>query len=132
MPPKSSDIRDLGARYAKAWCSHSPEAVAAFYERDGQIAINNGPPLVGRAAIAEMAKGFYAAFPDLIVRMDDMRWAGNNALFVWTLEGRHSETRNFVKVGGWEEWVLSDKALVAVSCGYYDAVEYERQIAGGA
>ena len=79
-----------------------------------------------------MAKAFYAAFPDLIVRMDDARRAGDNAIFVWTLEGTHSETGNFVKVGGWEEWLLSGDLLVRESLGRYDAVEYERQVAHGA
>jgi uncharacterized protein (TIGR02246 family) len=131
MPATKPDIRDLGARYAKAWSSLSPDAVASFYEKDGRITINGGEPLVGRAAIAEMAKGFYDAFPNLIVRMDDIRMAGSNAIFMWTLEGTHSTTRNFVKVGGWEEWTLSADALVAASRGYFDAVEYERQIAHG-
>jgi uncharacterized protein (TIGR02246 family) len=127
-----SDIRAFGARYAAAWTSHVPDAVASFYEADGRITINGGEPLVGRSAIADMAKGFYSAFPDLVVRMDDVRRAGDNAIFVWTLEGRHSETGNAVKVGGWEEWRLSGDLLVRESLGRYDAVEYERQVAHGA
>jgi uncharacterized protein (TIGR02246 family) len=128
-----NDVRDLGAHYAKAWTSHVPEAVASFYEPDGRITINGGEPLVGRSAIAGMATGFYAAFPDLIVRMDDARRAGDGdrAIFVWTLEGTHCETGNFVKVGGWEEWLLSANLLVRESLGRYDAVEYDRQVAGG-
>ena len=63
-----SDIRVVGARYAEAWTSHAPDAVASFYEPDGRITINGGEPSVGRSAVAEMAKAFYAAFPDLIVR----------------------------------------------------------------
>ena len=127
-----SDIRAVGARYAEAWTSHAPDAVASFYEPDGRIRINRGEPLVGRSAIADMAKGFYSAFPDLVVRMDDVRKAGGNAIFVWTLEGTHSETGNFVKVGGWEEWLLSEDLLVRASLGRYDAVEYERQVADSA
>jgi hypothetical protein len=42
-------------RYAKAWCSQNPESVAAFYAENGSISINNGPPAVGRAAIAKEA-----------------------------------------------------------------------------
>ena len=61
-----NDIRDMAERYAKAWSSHSPEAVASFYEENGKISINNGDPIVGRAAIAEMAAGFYSEFPDLV------------------------------------------------------------------
>ncbi|MHC4092985.1 MAG: YybH family protein [Planctomycetota bacterium] len=49
---------DMAARYAKAWSSNSPEAVASCYEEDGRISINNGEPIVGRAAIAEMAQGW--------------------------------------------------------------------------
>ena len=126
-----TDLQGLGAGYAEAWTSHSPDAVASFYEPDGRITINGGEPLVGRAAIADMARGFYAAFPDLIVRMDDIRKAGDNAIFVWTLEGTHSETGNFVRVGGWEEWRLSGNLLVHESLGRYDGAEYDRQVANG-
>jgi uncharacterized protein (TIGR02246 family) len=124
-------IRDMAERYAKAWCSHSPEAVASFYEETGRIVINNGEAIVGRAAIADMTKGFFSEFPDLVVHLDDIRTAGHNAIFVWTLEGTHSETGNSVKVGGWEEWTLSDNLLVSASLGRFDAVEYARQVAEG-
>ena len=131
MALNPNDIRDMAERYAKAWSSHSPEAVASFFEEDGRISINNGEPIVGRAAIAEMAQGFYREFPDLVVHLDEVRTAGNNAIFVWTLEGKHSETGNFVKVGGWEEWTLSDNVLVSSSLGRFDAAEYDRQVAEG-
>jgi uncharacterized protein (TIGR02246 family) len=126
-----NDIRNMAERYAEAWSSHSPEAIASFYEEDGEISINNGEFTVGRAAIAEMAKGFYSEFPDLVVHMDDIRTAGHNAIFVWTLEGKHSETGNSVKVRGWEEWTLSDNILVSSSLGRFDAMEYDRQVAEG-
>lgn len=132
MPLDSNAIRDMAAAYARAWSSGSPEAVAAFYEENGRITINDGEPIVGRAAIAEMAQGFYKEFPDLVVHMDDIRTAGNNAIFVWTLEGKHSETGNRVRVGGWEEWLLSDDVRVAESRGRFDAADYDRQVAGGA
>ncbi len=129
LEPKT--VGDMAQEYAKAWSSHSPEAVASFYEEDGKIMINKGDPIVGRVAIAEMAQGFYNEFPDLVVHLDDVRSAGNHAIFVWTLEGTHSETGNYVKVGGWEEWTLSDDVLVRESLGRFDAVEYDRQIAEG-
>jgi uncharacterized protein (TIGR02246 family) len=129
LDPKA--IRQMAESYAEAWSSHSPEAVASFYEDNGSIAINNGEEIVGRAAIAEMTKGFYSEFPDLVVHLDDLRTAGHNANFVWTLEGTHSETGNYVKVGGWEEWTLSDNLLISASLGRFDAVEYDRQVAEG-
>ena len=125
-------VRDMAERYAAAWSSGSAEAVASFYAEDGQIAINGSEPLVGRAAIAEMAACFYAEFPDLVVHLDDIRVAaGNEAIFVWTLEGKHSETGKQVKLGGWEEWTLTDEPLVSASLGRFDAAEYDRQVAEG-
>ena len=129
LDPK--DVREMAERYAAAWSSHSPEAVASFFEEQGRISINDGEAIVGRAAIAEMAKGFYSEFPDLVVHLDEIRTAGNSAVFLWTLEGRHSETGNAVKVAGWEEWTLSDDVLVQASLGRFDAVEYDRQVAEG-
>ena len=124
-------IRELGLDYAKAWCARSPEAVASFYAPDGQIRINGGDIYKGRAAIAHMAAGFYAAFPDLVVRCDDIRGAGQHAIFAWTLEGHHAETKKFVRVAGWEEWDLDEGLKVKSSLGWFDAAEYQRQIAEG-
>ena len=126
-----TDIHAIGARYAEAWTSHAPDAVASFYEPGGRITINDGEPLVGRSEIANLARGFYLAFPDLVVHMDDVRTAGDHAIFVWTLEGTHGETGNVVRIGGWEEWLLSADLLVRESRGRYDAAEYERQVANG-
>ncbi len=131
MPIKPDDVRGMAGRYAEAWRSHSPDAVTAFYEVEGRISINDGEVLAGRAAIAEMAQGFFDEFPDLVVHLDEIRVAGHNAVFLWTLEGTHFETGNFVKVGGWEAWRLSDNLLVAESLGRFDAVEYDRQVAEG-
>ncbi|MEM7120598.1 MAG: nuclear transport factor 2 family protein [Pseudomonadota bacterium] len=120
----------MATAYAAAWSSHKPESVAAFYEEDGRITINKGDPVIGRAAFAETAAGFYQDFPDLIVRMDEVRLSGNHALFAWTLEGHHSQTANHVKVSGWEEWTLSDAPRVIESFGWFDAEDYQRQIDG--
>ena len=75
--PKAT--QNLGHDYSAAWSSKSAAAVASFYSADGQIIINGGEPMSGHKAIAEMAAGFYAAFPDLIVRCDDFRVAGKHA-----------------------------------------------------
>jgi len=129
-------VREMAENYAKAWSSRVPEAVASFYEEDGRIVINGGDPIVGRVALAEMAAGFISEFPDLVVHLDEIRTAGNNAVFLWTLEGTHSETGKTVKVGGWEEWTLSDSnptgtPRVAASLGRFDAAEYDRQVREG-
>jgi hypothetical protein len=91
-----------------------------------------GTRLKSREAIVAMVAGFYAEFPDLIVRCDELRTAGDNAIFVWTLEGHHAETKNYVKVAGWEEWELDENMKVKSSLGWFDAEEYNRQVAEGA
>lgn len=132
MPHTAKEIKAMAESYAKAWSSQSPTGVASFYAPDGQIEINRGDTLKGRSAIVDMASGFYAEFPDLNVHCDEVRTSGDHAIFIWTLEGHHSETKNFVKVGGWEEWELDENLQVKSSLGWFDADEYERQIAEGA
>jgi uncharacterized protein (TIGR02246 family) len=131
MALNSADVQAMAENYAKAWSSHNPEAVAAFYAENGKIIINDGEPTIGRAAIAGVAQSFYDDFPDLVVSLDQVRTAGNNAVFMWTLEGTNKDTKNFVKVSGWESWRLSDDILVVESDGRFDAEEYDRQIREG-
>jgi hypothetical protein len=58
----SDDLTKFAERYAQAWCSQDPESVAAFFAERGSISINNGPPAIGRAAIAGKRKSF-TTFP---------------------------------------------------------------------
>ncbi len=130
MATKNDTVQILATEYATAWSSGDPAAVAEFYAPDGQISINRGEALVGRQAITEMAAGFHAEFPDLEIRCDLMRCAGQHAVFVWTLEGHHAQTKNHVVVGGWEEWDLDSDLKVSKSLGWFDEQEYQRQIDG--
>ena len=96
--------------------------------------INDGEPSIGREQVAEMAGGFYGGFPDLIVKMDSIRTSGTYCVFLWTLEGTNSGpdgTGNRVVLSGWEYWRLNEDGLVADSKGHFDAVDFERQVAGG-
>ena len=131
MTIDTTTLREMAQRYADAWSAHDPAAVASFYAEDGRIVINRGDPIVGRAAVAEMARGFYDEFPDIVVRLDELRHSGPDAIFLWTLEGTHSGTGNRVEVGGWEAWELNDALEVTASRGYFDAEDYDRQVAGG-
>ncbi|NNE24862.1 MAG: SgcJ/EcaC family oxidoreductase [Rhizobiales bacterium] len=128
------DVRKMAQRYAKAWSSHVAADVAAFYEPDGSIIINDGEPIVGRAAFAEMAQSFFDGFPDLVITVDAVRTAGNRAVMMWTLEGTNSGPEGSghkVRFSGWEAWHLSDELKVITSDGRFDVEEYERQCAEG-
>jgi hypothetical protein len=79
-------LRDFASRYTAAWCSQDAASVAAFYSPRGSLTINGGTPSVGRVAITEAAQGFMAAFPDLMVYMDDLLEDGGRVIYKWTLE----------------------------------------------
>ena len=130
MATKNDFLQTLASEYAIAWSSGNPAEVAAFFAPDGQISVNRGEASVGTQAIIDMAAGFYAEFPDLELRCDLMRCAGQHAVFVWTLEGHHAQTKNHVVVTGWEEWDFDDDMKVRSSQGWFDADDYQRQIDG--
>lgn len=116
--------------YTAAWNSGNPEAVADHYAPGKGITINRGENQFGRAAMIAMAGGFMASFPDLKLTRDFVRFAGDHAIYGWTLEGHHFETGNFVKASGWEEWELDEDCRVTNSLGWFDALDYARQVEG--
>lgn len=127
-------FQDLARRYTAAWCSHDPTSVASFFAENGSLAVNGQEPAVGRSAIADVARGFYEAFPDTVVVMDLARLAGDRGVYMWTYEGTNTGTGgtgHAVRFDGWEQWTLDDDGFIAVSDGRFDTVEYERQLAHG-
>lgn len=134
MSLDAASIREVAKIYTAAWCSRSAEAVASFYEENAISIINAGTPTVGRSAIADAMGAFFSEFPDLVLRMDDLRSGGNQAIFLWALEGTNcgpGGTGNFVRIPGWQNWCLSDDLLITKAEGGFDAVEHERQIQEG-
>jgi len=125
------NIRKIAEAYTDAWCSRSGEKVAYFFSENATSIINKGEPTLGRANIAEAMGAFFIEFPDLVLRMDELRTGGNQAIYFWTLEGTNSETGNFVRIPGWQNWILSDDLLIVEADGGYDAEEYERQVREG-
>jgi len=124
-------LREFAQRYAKAWCSQDPENVAAFFAERGSISINNGPPAVGRAAIAKEALAFMATFPDMVVTFDKLEPREGAVAFHWTLTGTNTGpggTGNKVRISGYELWKIDNDGLIAESKGHFDAAEYDRQL----
>jgi uncharacterized protein (TIGR02246 family) len=127
-------LRTFAERYTAAWCSMDPTRVAALYAPNGRLTINDGPPSVGRAAITETARSFYAVLPDMQVFMNDLVVDGGRIEYHWTFTGTDTGpggSGNAVRVTGYEEWTISDEGLIAASLGHYDAGEYARQLAHG-
>lgn len=123
-------VAEIAKAYTEAWNTGDPKAVAAFYAEDSQIVINRGDPWKGRSGVAEMAAGFFADVPDLALSCDLVRCAGDHIVYLWTFRGTHSETKNRLSISGWEEWDLDADLKVKASRGWFDAGEYDRQVAG--
>jgi predicted ester cyclase len=133
-------MRDLaettrfGQRYAKAWCSQNPESIAAFFAVNGSLCVNDGPPAVGHAAIAEVARGFMRDLPDIVVMMDKVTRDLDGTKLHWTFTGTNTGpggTGKRVRISGYELWKIDHDGLIAESKGHFDSAEYERQIKPG-
>jgi len=124
-------IITFAKRYASAWCSQNPESVAAFFAEKGSLRVNDGPPAVGRVAIAEVAQGFMRDLPDMIVTMDDVMHASDGTKFHWTLTGTNTGpggTGKRLRISGYELWKIDEDGFIAESRGHFDSAEYERQL----
>ena len=134
MALDSQQLLDFARRYTDAWCSQDPARLAEHYDEQGSLVINGGTPSIGRAAIAEAARSFMTAFPDMQVLMDDLVVRDEAIEYHWTLIGTNTGpggTGNRVRISGFEEWTVGDDGLVAESQGHYDQAEYDRQLEHG-
>ncbi|HEY6070615.1 MAG TPA: ester cyclase [Chthoniobacterales bacterium] len=125
----SDELRQFAERYAKAWCSHDPEKVAAFYSKNGSISINGGAP----TPIIDVARGFFLGFPDTVVTFDKLENTPAGREFHWTFTGTNTGPGgmgNKVRISGYELWMIDSDGLIAESKGHFDAADYERQLKG--
>jgi hypothetical protein len=112
--------------YAAAWCSQNPASVAAFFAERGSLSVNDGPPAVGRVAIAEVARSFMRDLPDMIVTMDDVTHESDGTKFRWTLTGTNTGpggTGKRLRISGHELWKIDEDGLIAESKGHFDGAE---------
>jgi predicted ester cyclase len=99
---------EFGRKYTDAWNSSVPEKMASFYAEDGTLTVNNGTPAIGRKQLAETAKSYMDAFPDLELTMDSLTTENGTYRYYWTFKGTNSGpngTGNKVDFSGFEEWI---------------------------
>ena len=125
-----ASLDDLATRYTEAWNSKVPENVAAFHLPSSQISINRGDPSVGHEGLTAMAAGFHADVPDLFLRNDGIRSAGDHVVYLWSFTGHDAQTGNPLNISGWEEWELDENMKVKSALGWFDAEDYQRQVDG--
>ena len=101
----------------------------------GSLRINDGEPAEGRAAVEQMAGGFMTNFPDMVVRLVELRRDGDIIEFHWRWTGTNTGpggTGNAVDLMGYEAWTLNADGEILQSFGHMDEAEYERQLQGAA
>ena len=104
---------------------------SSIFSPGGSLTINDGEHAKGRAAIAEVARSFMDAFPDLSVAMDGVDESDGKLIYKWTLTGTNTGPGGSgkpLRISGFEEWRLGDDDLIAASHGHFDAADYERQL----
>lgn len=124
-------LNEFATSYAEAWSSQEPEKLAAFYSKNGMLQINDAEPSVGRDAITQTVKGFMSAFPDMVVKMVELRRIDDQVRFHWHWTGTNTGpggNGNPVDLYGYEQWTLDDNGLILRSIGHYDEAEYQRQM----
>jgi len=124
-------LRSFAERYAAAWCSQDAASVAAFFDQNGSLRVNEDDAAVGREAITQVAQGFMTDFPDMQVLLDDVVLQDDGAIFHWTLAGTNTGpggTGRAVRISGFEVWQIGADGLVAKSSGHFDSAEYRRQL----
>ena len=127
-------LNEFANSYAAAWSSQDPERFASYYAENGFLQINDGEPSVGREAVTETARSFMSAFPDMVVKLVELRQVNNQVQFHWHWTGTYTGpggNENAVDLRGYEQWTLDDDGLILQSLGYYDETEYQRQLNAG-
>jgi steroid delta-isomerase-like uncharacterized protein len=126
-----TELEDFAQRYAEAWSGSDPAKFASFYAEQATFRINEGEPAHGRASIEQTATGFMTAFPDMLIRLRQLRRHGDRVEFHWHWTGTNTGpggTGNAVDLTGYESWSLSADGLIQESRGHMDSAEYERQL----
>lgn len=77
-----------------------------------------------------MAAGFHADVPDLHLRNDGIRAAGDHVVYLWTFTGHDAQTGNPLNISGWEDWDLDEDMMITSALGWFDADDYQRQVDG--
>ncbi len=132
-PMDAAHLAELGTRYASAWSSQNAASLSALYAEGGSLEVNQADPAVGRTAITAKAQGFMTAFPDMVVKMDNIVPTQYGAVFHWTWTGTNTGpggTGRSVRISGYEEWTLDADGLILESKGHFDEAEYLRQVGG--
>jgi uncharacterized protein (TIGR02246 family) len=90
--PSSPAVREIDKtrnEYVESWKAGDVERITSLYTHDGVVMYPDQPPVIGRAAIAEYFKGFYAEFDALDFQLASSEivvagdWAYDRGTYRW-------------------------------------------------
>ena len=128
---ENETLDEFATAYAEAWSSQNPQMIATFYSVDGSLQVNDGEPSVGHEAITQSVRRFMSAFPDMVVKLVELRRVDDQVRFHWHWTGTNTGpggNGNSVDLYGYEQWTMDDNGLILKSIGHYDEAEYQRQM----
>ena len=77
------------ARRQESWRRRDAAALAADHADNTVVESPIGGTLTGRAAVENIYKSLFLAFPDIEFQMDELVIDGNHVVLVWTSYGTH-------------------------------------------
>lgn len=128
---ENETLDEFATAYAEAWSSQNPQMIATFYSVDGSLQVNDAEPSVGHEAITQSVRRFMSAFPDMVVKLVELRRVDDQVRFHWHWTGTNTGpggNGNSVDLYGYEQWTMDDNGLILKSIGHYDEAEYQRQM----
>jgi uncharacterized protein (TIGR02246 family) len=84
------EILQLVKRRTAAWAARDPAALAATHAEDGTVASPAGGVLEGRGEIERVYRLWFSAFPDILMRHEDVVIDGDRVVVIARLSGTHS------------------------------------------
>ena len=123
-----TDTEALAGRYAAAWATRDPDAIAAMHTRDGMFHLHSAgsAPARGREAVRDAFAGILALIPDLGYEPVSLRVGEDHWVAEWRIVGTSAQ-------GGRVEADLIDvvevrDGLVHSKQSYVDALALQAQL----
>lgn len=123
-----NELDAFGARYAAAWSSNDPQQLAACYDENGWLKVNDHAKCEGRPAIAAEAQGFMTSIPNMQVSCQRMIGTSSGAIFEWSLVSTTTKG-NQVAANGREILTFSAQGRIATSLGSFDTADFMSRLA---
>jgi catechol 2,3-dioxygenase-like lactoylglutathione lyase family enzyme len=127
-PPRKRTPKQILSEWVRLMNTHEPEALAELYDANAtnlQVAL--GTPLVGRNAILEDFRTFFANIPDSFTKIENLFEDGDWAILEWFGGGTFQPTAKTFNLHGCGFFRVRDEKIV-FQRGYWDKFTWFSQV----